>query len=525
MLYPNQKIYIVSSVGSQAMETFIKLEDIAKQNIASIPSLKDIFIHEVVAHNSNATGFSHDPAGYRATAYNGSVVYTLNSKPDNVRGKRATLLLIDESAFCSDELISIVLPFITQNSEFKISADDSYSEHTQRKQIPTQVIYSSSANTVDGRHYKVYRDFAKKMIVGDSNYFCCDIPADIPLQPILNGEKIQPLLMKSQIDDEMRSNPEKALREYYNKFQMDSGDKQIIKWGDVRRNEDFHLPQMCSNNNDEKFVFAFDPARINDNSIVSVMKIQYDEDRGYYGEIVNCTNLIELGKKKKRLMKMPQQVKEIRQMLLDYNGHAPDYANIEAFLVDAGAGGGGISAVADAFLEDWKDSQGVAHKGLIDPSYEIYKDEVRNYPNAAHIMRLINPKQFKKQMVEELIELMSLDLIKFPREYDGKQEMAIPKNEKDSLELDYRPLSLEEQVSLINIDIMKTEMTSIHKYENAERTNVTYKLPPEKEKKMNDDRFYTLLLLAHYLYEKRRTDKLKNTRQKKSNLRDYFFSN
>lgn len=107
ILYPNQKIYIVSSVGSQAMETFMKMEDIARQNIASIPSLKDIFINELVAGNSSGTGFSHDKSGYRTTAYNGSSIYTLNSMPDNVRGKRATLLLIDESAFCSDELISI----------------------------------------------------------------------------------------------------------------------------------------------------------------------------------------------------------------------------------------------------------------------------------------------------------------------------------------------------------------------------------------------------------------------------------
>ena len=210
---------------------------------------------------------------------------------------------------------------------------------------------------------------------------------------------------------------------------------------------------------------------------------------------------------------------------MDFNGNAPDYANIEAFLVDAGAGGGGIGAVADAFLADWKDYKGVTHKGLIDPDYELYKDEVKNYPNAAHIMRLINPKMYKKQMVEELLELISLDLIKFPREYDGKPELAIPKDEKDSLELDYRSLSLEEQVALINIDIMKTEMTSIHKFENAERTNVTYKLPKEKENKMHDDRFYTLLLLAHHLYEKRRADSMSKTRQKKSNLRDCFFSN
>ena len=52
---------------------------------------------------------------------------------------------------------------------------------------------------------------------------------------------------------------------------------------------------------------------------------------------------------------------------------------------------------------------------------------------------------------------------------------------------------------------MKTEITSIHRYKNAENTSISYALAKEKENRMHDDRAYTLALLAHRLYELRRT--------------------
>ncbi len=56
----------------------------------------------------------------------------------------------------------------------------------------------------------------------------------------------------------------------------------------------------------------------------------------------------------------------------------------------------------------------------------------------------------------------------------------------------------------MNIDLMKKEITSIYKFENQERTSRTYALSKDKENKMHDDRFYTAIMLAHYLYELRR---------------------
>lgn len=525
LLYPNSKLYIISSKGSQAQETFMKIEEIALKRITSIPSLKDIFIEEVEkGHNSN--GFVHDKASFRVTTFNASSIFTLNSIPDNIRGKRARKIYFDESAFCSDDLIAAAMPFITQDSEFKLSTDDDFDLSLLRKMPPNQVIFASSAGSVDSRHYQVYREYAMKMLIGDTNYFSADIPCDIPLNPLVDGVPSSPLLEKGQIDDELRNNPDKAEREYYNKFETDGGASQIIKWATIRRNETFTLPQMA-NHGGERFALSFDPARTTDNSILSVMKIIYDDKKGYCGEIVNCTNLMDLKKKKKTPMKSTDQIKYIRQSLLDYNGDERDYNNIDAVLVDAGAGGGGVSAFADNLLEDWVDDNGATRKGLIDPNHAQFQHEVSNYPNAARILRLISPNKYKAQMVEELLELLRVDAIKFPKEYNGKPEIPITVEGvgNNEVDLDYRSLSIEEQVALVNLDIMKTEMTSIHKYENPERTSVRYSLPRDKVNIMYDDRFYTLIMLAHYLYELRRNDKLAKSRTAKRNLRDYFYSN
>lgn len=512
LLYPNQEIYIISSVGSQAQEAFLKMEKIAKQQLESIPSLKDIFFNEVVK-GSNSDGFIHDKSSFKVKNYGGCAIYTLNSKPDNVRSHRATLVFFDESSFCSEELISAALPFLSQDSNFKVSTDKSFNLKTQRKLVPNQVVFASSAGDVDSYHYRVYKEYAMKMLAGDSDYFCMDAPCDVPLQPYLDGDPHPPLLTREKIDQEMRTNPDKAKREYYNKFTADGGASQIIKWANIRRNEKFTLPQM-GNENNEKFAIAFDPARSNDNSIISVMKILYDEKRGYYGQIVNCTNLIDLGKKRKMQMKTPDQMKYLKQTILDYNGDNPDYENIKFIGIDAGAGGSGVTAYADYMLDEWTDKKGEKHKGFIDDTHDLYKEDSSKYPKASRNLRLISPQKYRTQMVGELIELMNLDLIEFPKEYHNKGYVNVAIDDDIKREIKTKKLSLEEQMALINIDTMKSEITSIHEFKNSEGVVVRYSLPKEKEKTHHDDRFYTIIMLAHYLYEIRRKDLIK--RKKKS---------
>lgn len=74
-------------------------------------------------------------------------------------------------------------------------------------------------------------------------------------------------------------------------------------------------------------------------------------------DIVNVVSFSDLGLRRKTPMMTQDQIKEIRKILLDYNGEALDYDNIEIFLADAGSGGGGNSWVRDSLIEDWKDKK------------------------------------------------------------------------------------------------------------------------------------------------------------------------
>lgn len=506
VLYENQAIYIAAPVGDQSKELFTKIEEIVLgigKTANSIDSLKDIVRNETVKSSACQTGFSHAQSGFNVSFYNGSEIFSLNGNPDHNRSKRATLVFFDESGFMSEEAITAMEAFAVQESNFKTSIDKSFNIKAQRKRCPTQLIYASSASDVDTTFYRHYKNFAKQLFAGNPDYFCCDIPCEIPLNPTLDGEPYPPLLTQDKIDSAMKVNRDKALREYYNKFTKDGGVNQIIKWGQIRRNETFVLPELHYTDGG-RYVIAFDPARSGDQSIITVMKIIEDENIGYYGQIVNCTNLIDIASKKGIKMASPDQIKALKETILAYNGNAPDYQNIDMLLIDSGAGGGGISAYADNLLEDWFDEKGIKHKGFLDKEFELYVGYEKRYPNASNKLRLISPHKYRTQMVDEFIELMSLDLIKFPKEYDGKGYVTLQKQVKDEIKLETRHLTMEEEVCLLNMDILKTEITSIYKFENPEKTNKTYKLPKEKERVMNDDRFYTIIMLAHYLYELRR---------------------
>ena len=90
VLYENQAIYIVSSVGDQSKETFSKIEEIVLRigkTAASIGSLKDIVEKETKKSANNKTGFGHAQSGFHVEFYNGSEIFTLNGNPDNNRSK------------------------------------------------------------------------------------------------------------------------------------------------------------------------------------------------------------------------------------------------------------------------------------------------------------------------------------------------------------------------------------------------------------------------------------------------------
>ena len=508
ILYENQSIYIISSVGGQAKETFSKIEEIilnTGKTANSIKSLKPIVKNEIVVKPPSQTGFSHLSSGYSVEFFNGSQICTLNSKPDNTRSRRATLVFFDEAAFCNDELIAVCEAFATQNTDFKTSTQDTYSPKIEKRQCPTQLVYASSQNDTTTIFYKHYKEFAKRMIAGDRNYFCCDMDCTTAIEVYIEGQKWTPLLTMDKVEAALKVNRIKALREYYNQPIVDGGVNQIIKMGTVVRNSIFEFPVLFREGK-HMYVLAFDPARTIDNSVVTVMEICFDDEIGYYGRIVNCVNLVDIGNKHGYKLDSNKQIEIIRQMLVDYNGNAPDYEFVYKLLIDSGAGGGG-QQYGDRLLRDWEDKSGKKHKGLIDRDYKLYENYDGLYPNALDKVELIDPRAMKRIMVEETLEMLSMDLIKFPKEYSGNGSIRIYENDenKENEEI-YKDISLtdEQENALLNIDALKSEITSIHRFTNNSSKNVIYALPKDKENKMHDDRFYTFIMLGHFLYHLRR---------------------
>lgn len=510
LLFPDQNEYIISSVGDQAKVTFNVIEEIILgigRTAASIVSLKDIAKGEVRTSVANKTGFSHNPTGYMVEFYNGSKIFTLNSKPSNARSRRANVVFYDEAAFCSGELIAATEPFTTQDSGFKTSTTSGYNPKLVPKQPPNKLIYASSQDGMDTVFYRYYKQFAKRMIAGDRNYFVCDFTCEVAMKPYVNGVEYAPLLSREKVDTAMKADKDKALREYYNVPSRDGGVNQIVKWGTIRTNETFYLPTLSYRKENDKIVMAFDPARSSDNSIVAVMRIYEDPVAGYCGDIINCINFVDSATRGKYKLDSNRQLAGLRELLVRYNGTVNDYENIVYLCIDAGAGGGGVSAYADQLLNSWTDERGIKHRGLIDMTSDYYSTYVDDYPEAVDKLRLISPKKYRTQMVEEFIELMKLGVLRFPHEYTGQDTIRVPsgidKASGDEM-YDLYDLSPDEQVALMQIDLMKREITSIDKTTNPDNTSVTYALSKNLENTANDDRFYCAILLAHQLYDMRR---------------------
>lgn len=521
MLYENQAIYIVSSVGEQSKELFIKIEEIVRRvgkTSASIKSLKDIAEKEVITSGTNKTGFSHNPSSYHVEFYNGSEIFTLNSNPDNNRSKRSSLVFFDEAAFCSAELIAVCEAFATQNTEFATSTDDTYNPDADKRKCPTQLVYASSQDTTDTIFYKHYKEFAKRMLAGDRDYFVCDMVCDTAIKTFVRGETYVPLLTQDKVDSAMKANRNKAEREYYNKPTQDGGEDQIASWGAIRRNETFMLPRLYWNPG-SKYIIAFDPCRLNDNAIVLIGELYEDPQLGLCMKIVNCINMIDKNTGNKYKLSLPEQRAKLKSIILKYNGQNADYEYIDSIQFDLGAGGQPFGIIDD-MLDDWTDDKGRKHRGFIDKTSEIYQTYIGKFPNAADKIRLVSPKKYRTQMFQEFIELFDLGVIKLPHEYDGRDyitNMTVVDGEE--VQEDYK-LSNEEKVALTEIDLLKNEITAMQKITNADKTSETYQLSKEAERKgYHDDRCYAMILLAHRLYELRH----KNAVQKKDENQEITF--
>lgn len=487
----------------------MKIEKIMKRQIESFPDLTDLFSSELITSVSNKDGIVHAPSGFHYSLFNGSEITSLSSDFDTIRGKRSNLNVYDECGFLDERLIQNSLPFLSVTSDFKVS--DHINAELEPKQMPNQALMCSSASDVDQYFFKAYKDWSKKMIMGDPRYFVCDMNAEMGLYPMYNGASIKPLLSQSTIDNAMRENKEKAMREYYNKFSINGGDNQPIKRSTLMRNIVVSLPVFYNDNKEKskkkRYVLAYDPAQRVDNSAYAVMECKYEQSVGWCGTFVNCG--IFYDSKHKKPLQVPKQVQLLKEFILKYNGKNPDYEVIDLF-VDAGSGGGG-GILADYFMEDWIDFSGKKHRGLIDT--DVSKEYIEIFPNAYNCLNLISPSKYKTQMFDALIEYLNLGIIKFIGGYDNKEYITLFKDNKGEQEPYTYQLSEDEIAVYKNIELMHEELINIYRY-NGTNNSYRYDLSPEKKKNCNDDRAYVTALCAWGLHLLKKQDTVERNIEK-----------
>lgn len=528
ILIPNFKAYILAGVGSQSIEMFLKMEAFALKNISSFTNLNDIFQSNVVKSQANSNGWVHNPASYTVRTYGGSQCFTLNGAFDNNRSKRSNLNVYDEAMNAPDELFHTSEPFTTQNSEFKagkgFSAEDLLAEPAP---FPNQLLYCSSAGRTDQYFFKKYKECSTRMFAGDKRYFCADISSDVVIGATMHGKLWPvPLLTQEKVDQAMREDKEAALREYKNIFTSEGGDGQIIKRADIIRNSIVKPPKLV-NDSGSKWGLFYDPARSKDNSVILCAEYFEDPVVGWKMKIQNVVNLIDIEKKSKTPMTTPNQVKELKRLLLTYNGDGyADYENILRIGIDAGSGGAGVQT-SDFLWEDWEDEKGNLHRGLLDKEYS--PEAVRLYPNAiTDKLLLVQPSKYKVEMYRAAIEMINLNLVEWPAEYDNRGYITLTyelntktgektTRDKDPSEKEYKELSKkgieiirekydlsrDEEIALKQIDAMKTELVNIYRFKQSSG-NDRFDLAPSVSNKLHDDRAYVFVMACHFLQQLRR---------------------
>lgn len=510
LLFPSFMTYIMSYTGFQSRETFMKIENIVKKNIASLVGSSDVFANETVKNNSNKDGFTHGSSNYEVELYNGSKITSLVGKAVNIVGMRSNLNVYDEAGKISDDFFALTKPFTTQNIDFKTG--EGFDERVYPMGVPTQNIYASSAENVETHLWKQYSDCYKNMMMGIPGFFCADINCEMPLKPYINGIAAPALLKQTEIDSAMRTNEAKALREYYNIFDTSGGSDAAVQRSVILRNEFRYLPYNCSASDDKHYVLLYDPALQADNSFVLIAEMFRDKEKGWKARIINGINLIErISPTETKPLRTPEQLDWLRKLIVAYNGNNVEYSNIHVY-IDAGPGGAGRQ-YGDLLMMDWRDANGVEHRGIIDESDESSMAQRPKYPHAVNRLRLMEPTKFKPLMYGALSEMMQQDLIEMPISIPNNGIMELEDGTK-------RVLTSDEVRAMVEIDLTKEEVMAIQKTKTVSGL-IQYKLPANKERKYHDDRAYCLAMLGWHLSEIRREERA-SFEVPKANFEEYF---
>lgn len=511
ILIPNHHTYIMCPAGNQAQETFTKMEDLAKGHIQSISGSTKVFWDELVKINKGSDGFNHDKTSYSCEAYNGSSINTLNSNPKTIVGIRSNLNFYDEAGKVDREFFALTKPFCTQDTNFVTGKN--LNVECYPRQLPNQIIYSSSAESIDSELYDQYKDCALSMIAGSSEHFACDISCELSLHPFLDGKPYRPLLDQAVVDDAFKKNEFRANREYFNKFDHSGGLDALVKRTTIISNSYAYEPIYKNEDGTKMYLIAYDPASKLDNSFVLIAELFRDKEKGWMVKIVNAINLIEIADNgDKKVIQKPEQIERIKQLLLDYNGSKPDYDNIQRLIIDAGSGGGGFD-IAQFLLKDWVGTDKRKHLGLIDMEDKYMKEERNKFPGAVDKLTLANFTADKVRMYTACQDMINQGLVMFPKSLNLRSEMEYEEYDKDNnLIVRMVQMNADEIKTLTEVDLLKEELVGMQKTQIG--SNIRFDtLPSKKAQGMHDDRSDCCAMICFALAQIRQKDLLHVNRE------------
>ena len=492
ILYPKSKIHIMSSGSRQANETFETLEAIAKHNVKTLISDNTVFWDEIMKSKADSDGFTHDPKkGNNCKLLNASFIQAVTGSAKTVRGKRSNVNIYDEAGTIPRDFYDATEPFVTQSAEFKMGS--TYDPEVYPQEVPNLRLYVGSASDTNSLFWEKYREGLKQMLMGNDKYFVADLNCEIPLHPTANGNPVKPLLSKEEIERKRRENEIACNREYYNIFDRFDLEDSVVTRTDIIQNEEVFIPAITWGGKKHKYVITYDPASRVDNSPVLVTDLFKDEDGIIKGRFVHMENLVKTyGDGSKVPMTIEEQVQRLREMIYEYNGrdNTMPYENVMV-LIDFGMAGQ-APALAQELCKDWTDAHGRKHPGLYDETSDVMKRWAEAFPHAipGHL-RMLEPAKYRNQFFEATKKLVASGDIKFPPRCPKGEVLVLD----DGTE---RKLGRTELASLIQMDLMKEEMACMMRFKTNKGT-VSYGLPPEKARKMHDDRNFVAIMACWWV--------------------------
>lgn len=380
----------------------------------------------------------------------------------------ANFNVYDEAGKIPKDFFALTVPFTVQDADFVTGGN--FNSELYPPQIQNKNLYLSSAEDTNSELFLQYNNAFRKMLLGDPNYFVCDIDCNFSLHPFINGKPAPPLVSKDTIDDAFATNQYRAQREYNNIFDDNGGSDAFVGRSVINKYSQAYLPEW-EHDGSSLYILAYDPASKIDNSIIIVAKIFEDEEKGPMLKFINVRNLRERRPNGEFVVtQKPRQVEILKEFICDFNKGHDDYEGILRILVDSGSGGGGFD-ISQYLLKDWRGKDKKIHLGLTDSKDTYLAAYADDYPNAVDKLTLFNFKKDKVKAYELTQQAINQGLVIFPKDPNVRGEIEIEEfDEEGGLNVRYQKLDVDDLTVLNEMMNVKDEIVATQKVKKPNGT-------------------------------------------------------